>query len=146
MPSPYLCECFHPTRSCVSPNFRPETTFSRVAGGRVRTADPQTRRLALNPLLHGELTILWLIWFCWHKYRGYAIECKLLISDPKSYRCNLDALTLVHTYHISFRLWSKLEHDIRCNHLSNLIYRIQSTGMHCKYVQGNYSEITFKKL
>ena len=56
MPSPYLCERFHPTRGCVSPNFRPETTFSKVAG-RVRTADLQTRRLPLNPLLHGGLTI-----------------------------------------------------------------------------------------
>ena len=55
MPSPYLCERFHPTRGCVSPNFRPETTFSKVAG-RVRTADLQTRRLPLNPLLHGGLT------------------------------------------------------------------------------------------
>ena len=36
----------------MSPNFRPETTFSKVTGGRVRTADLQTRRLALNPLLH----------------------------------------------------------------------------------------------
>ena len=57
MPSPYLCERFHPTRGCVSPNFRPETTFSKVAG-RVRTADLQTRRLPLNPLLHGGLTEL----------------------------------------------------------------------------------------
>jgi hypothetical protein len=55
MPSPYLCERFHPTRGCVSLNFRPETTFSKVAG-RVRTADLQTRRLPLNPLLHGGLT------------------------------------------------------------------------------------------
>ena len=55
MPSPYLCERFHPTHGCVSPNFRPETTFSKVAG-RVRTADLQTRRLPLNPLLHGGLT------------------------------------------------------------------------------------------
>ena len=55
MPSPYLCERFHPTRGCVSPNFRPETTFSKVAG-RVRTVDLQTRRLPLNPLLHGGLT------------------------------------------------------------------------------------------
>ena len=55
MPSPYLCERFHPTRGCVSPNFRPESTFSKVAG-RVRTADLQTRRLPLNPLLHGGLT------------------------------------------------------------------------------------------
>ena len=55
MPSPYLCERYHPTRGCVSPNFRPETTFSKVAG-RVRTADLQTRRLPLNPLLHGGLT------------------------------------------------------------------------------------------
>ena len=53
MPSPCLCERSHPTR--VSPNFRPETTFSKVAG-RVRTADLQTRRLPLNPLLHGGLT------------------------------------------------------------------------------------------
>ena len=50
MPSPYLCERYHPTRGCVSPNFRPETTFSKVAG-RDRTADLQTRRLPLNPLL-----------------------------------------------------------------------------------------------
>jgi hypothetical protein len=56
MPSPYLCERFHPTRGCVSPNFRPETTFSKVAG-RLRTADLQTRRLPLNPLLHGGLTV-----------------------------------------------------------------------------------------
>ena len=55
MPSPYLCERFHPTRGCVSPNFRPETTFSKVAG-RVRTADLQARRLPLNPLLHWGLT------------------------------------------------------------------------------------------
>ena len=55
MPSPYLCERFHPTRGCVSPNFRPETTFYKVAG-RVRTADLQTRRLPLYPLLHGGLT------------------------------------------------------------------------------------------
>ena len=50
MPSPYLCEHFHPTRGCVSLNFRPETTFFKVVG-RVRTADLQTRRLPLNPLL-----------------------------------------------------------------------------------------------
>ena len=55
MPSPYLCERFHPTRGCVSPNFRPETIFSKVAG-RVRTVDLQTRRLPLNPLLQGGLT------------------------------------------------------------------------------------------
>ena len=40
----------------MSPNFCPET-FSKVAGGRVRTPDLQTRRLALNPLLHGRLTL-----------------------------------------------------------------------------------------
>ena len=56
MPSPYLCERFHPTRGCVSLNFRPDPTFSKVAG-RVRTADLQTRRLPLNPLLHGGLTL-----------------------------------------------------------------------------------------
>ena len=51
---PLLRKYYRLTCGCVSPNFRPETTFSKVAGGRVRTADLQTRRLALNPLLHGD--------------------------------------------------------------------------------------------
>ena len=53
---PLLCKRYRLTCGCMSPNFRPETTFSKVAGGRVRTADLQTRRLPLNPLLHGGLT------------------------------------------------------------------------------------------
>ena len=42
---PLLCKCYCLTCGCVSPNFCPETTFSKVAGGRVRTADLQTRRI-----------------------------------------------------------------------------------------------------
>ena len=40
----------------MSLNFRPETIVSKVARGRVRTVDLQTRRLALNPLLQGGRT------------------------------------------------------------------------------------------
>ena len=35
----------------------PETTFLKVDGGRVRTPDLQTRRLVLNRLLRGGLTV-----------------------------------------------------------------------------------------
>ena len=81
MPSPYLCERFHPTRGCVSPNFRPETTFSKVAG-RVRTADLQTRRLPLNPLLHGGLT-LFLISSHLRKAFDSRKSCTRVLDDEK---------------------------------------------------------------
>ncbi len=48
---PILVQALSSHLRCVSPNFRSETTFSKVAGGGARTANLQTRRLALNPLL-----------------------------------------------------------------------------------------------
>ena len=57
----------------MSPKFRPETTFSKVAGGRVLTADLQTKRLALNPLLHGGLTHVLPI-FCACSFHGNSMN------------------------------------------------------------------------
>ena len=74
---PLLVQALSSHLRCVSPNFRSETTFSKVAGGGAQTADLQTRRLALNPLLRrGTHKIHVLFWEMYHNdnYKLYFLS------------------------------------------------------------------------